>query len=85
MFLGWHAAPKYLGFNVNKLCSCYRKEEQRIYDKDMIIQNDMAWENIIDEVPLILHDEAKSPMPSNKHLLIKFWLVGPQPDRKSVV
>ena len=28
-------------FNVNELSSCYRKEEQWIYDKDMIIQ--MTW------------------------------------------
>jgi hypothetical protein len=33
---------------------------------------DLTWYNINDEDPLILHDIAKSPMPFNKNLLIKF-------------
>ena len=51
-------------FNINELRTCYRKEEHLIYDRSKIIQ--ITWlETINYEGPLVLHDVAKSPMPSN--------------------
>ena len=48
-------------FNVNELSICYFKEGQWIQDKHDN-PNDLAWANVIDEDPSILHDVSKSPI-----------------------
>ena len=48
-------------FNVNKFITRYRKEVQWVYDINVMTWLDI---NYNDEDPLILHDVAKSPMPS---------------------
>ena len=54
-------AKELVNFNVNELSICYRRERQWIQDKHDN-QNDLAWANVIDEDPSILHDVGKSPM-----------------------